>query len=164
VKRKAGGSSQGAKGNEMPIDTNATQAYVNAAAIGLKEHYDELLAQVCKTIDERFKAQEKASDLQQEMVTKKFEAQNEWRGAMSDREKTFITRADHESLVLLLNTKEDALIKDIKSLELTRAMIDGKASQQQLNITFIFVIVGFIFSGIGVLCSLTGLLLSVYLH
>jgi len=141
-----------------------TQAFVNAAAVSLKEHYDELIDQVCKTIDERFKAQEKASDLQQEMASKKFEQQNEWRGAFSDREKAFITRADHESLVLLLNTKEDALIKDIKSLELTRAMIDGKASQQQLNITFIFVIVGFIFSGIGVLCSLSGLLLSIYLH
>lgn len=141
-----------------------TQAFVTAAAVGLKEHYDELITQVCKTLDERFKAQEKANDLQQEMSNKKFEAQNEWRGAMSDREKSFITRADHESLVLLLNTKEDALIKDIRELNKFKDTLDGKASQQQLNITFIFVIVGFIFSGIGVLCSLSGLLLSIYLH
>lgn len=148
-----------------------TQAFVTAAAVSLKEHYDELIQQVCKTVDEkfntldeRFKAQERALELQSDINDKNYEKQNEWRGAMNDREKAYITRADHEALVLLLNTKEDALIKDIKSLELTRAMIDGKASQQQMNITFTFVIIGFIFSGIGVLCSLTGLLLSIYLH
>jgi len=148
-----------------------TQAFVNAAAVSLKEHYDELIDQVCKTVaekfntlDERFKAQERALALQSEINDKNYEKQNEWRGAMSDRENKYITRADHEALVTLLNTKEDALLKDIKSLELTRAMIDGKASQSQLNITFTFVIIGFVFSGIGVLCSLTGLLLSIYLH
>ena len=148
-----------------------TRAFVDAAAVSLKEHYDELIDQVCKTVDqkfgtldERFRSQEKALELQQEINDKRFEGQNEWRGAMSDRENKYITRADHEALVTLLNTKEDALLKDIKSLELTRAMIDGKASQSQLNITFTFVIIGFVFSGIGVLCSLSGLLLSIYLH
>lgn len=148
-----------------------TQAYVNAAAISLKEHYDELIDQVCKTVaekfntlDERFKAQERALNLQSEINDKNYEKQNEWRGAMNDREKAYITRQDHDALVLLLNTKEDALIKDIKSLEITRATIDGKASQQQLNITFIFVIIGFGFTTLGLLCSLSGLLLSIYLH
>jgi hypothetical protein len=148
-----------------------TQAYINAAAVSLKEHYDELIDQVCKTVserfntlDERFKAQERALDLQQEITEKKFESQNEWRGAMNDREKAYITRQDHDALILLLNTKEDALVKDIKSLELTRATIDGKASQSQLNITFVFVIIGFIFTMLGLLCSLSGLLLSIYLH
>jgi hypothetical protein len=151
--------------------TNATMADVNAASISLKEHYDELIDQVCKTvdakfsmIDERFRSQEKALDLQQEINNKKFEGQNEWRGAMTDREKAYITRQDHESLITLLNTKEDALKKDIRELLKSKDILDGKASQSQLNITFIFVIVGFIFSGIGVLCSLSGLLLSIYLH
>lgn len=74
--------------------TNATMADVNAASVTLKEHYDELIDQVCKTIDvrfsvidEKFKASDKALGLQLEMNNKKFEAQNEWRGAMSDREK-----------------------------------------------------------------------------
>ena len=148
-----------------------TRAFVDAAAVSLKEHYDELIDQVCKTVeqkfntlDERFRSQEKALELQQEINDKRFEGQNEWRGAMSDREKAYITRVDHEALILLLNTKEDALLKDIKSLEITRATLDGKASQSQLNITFAFAMAGVVFTLIGLLCSLSGILLSIYLH
>jgi len=135
---------------------NASHQYVDSQNVSLKEHYDKLIEQVCKTLDERFKAQEKANDLQQEMSNKKFEQQNEWRGAFTDREKAFITRADHEALVLLLNTKEDALKKDIKSLEITRATLDGKASQSQLNLTFAFTFVSLILGIIGIILGFYG--------
>ena len=143
--------------------TNASHGYVDKQDISIKEHYDEMIAQVCRTmdarfdtLDERFRSQEKALGLQQEMNEKRFQAQNEWRGAMNDREKTYITRLDHEALVLLLNTKEEALIKDIKSLEITRATLDGKANQSQLNITLIFAILGSLMSIIGIIMGFYG--------
>jgi hypothetical protein len=135
---------------------NASHQYVDSQNVSLKEHYDGLIEQVCKTLDERFKAQEKALELQQDINEKRFEAQNEWRGAMNDREKAYITRADHEALVLLLNTKEDNLKKDIKSLEITRATLDGKASQSQVNITFAFTFFSLILAVIGIILGFYG--------
>lgn len=130
--------------------------------VSIKQHYDELIEQVCRTIEakfelteERFRAQEKALELQQVINDKKFEGQNEWRGAMSDREKTYITRQDHDNLVLLLNTKEDALKKDIKSLELTRAELNGKANQSQVNTNQVIAIIGLM---VGIISLILGFL------
>jgi hypothetical protein len=135
---------------------NATQGYVDARNVSIKEHYDELLAQVCKTLDERFKAQEKAAILQEQINEKKFDSQNEWRGAMNDREKAYITRQDHDALIALLNAKEDMLKKDIKSLEITRATLDGKASQNQLNITFAFTFISLMLAIVGIIMGFYG--------
>ena len=140
-----------------------TRAFVDAAAVTLKDYYDELMDQLCKTMeakfdlmDERFRSQERALELQMDANNKKFEQQNEWRGAMNDREKAYITRQDHDALVLLLNTKEENLKKDIKSLEITRATLDGKANQSQVTTNFLLAAAGLIIAIVSLVLGFFG--------
>lgn len=84
-----------------------------------------------------------ARDTAYESMNQRLDGMNEFRDALRDQAGRFVTRDEVRSLI-------DGLTKDIKSLELSRAELQGKASQTSVN-------VGYVFTAIAVLISVIGL-------
>lgn len=60
----------------------------------LKEHFEKVLAERDKAISAALQSAEKAVQVAETNAEKWRNQANEWRGAMSDREKNFITRRE----------------------------------------------------------------------
>lgn len=60
----------------------------------LKEHFEKVLAERDKAITSALQAAEKAVAVAEANAEKWRNQANEWRGAMTDREKNFITRRE----------------------------------------------------------------------
>jgi hypothetical protein len=67
--------------------------------------------------------------LAQENLNTRLESMNEFRSSMKDQTQQYITKAEHNTFI----TKVDA---DIRYLRENAARIDGKASQQSLNVSY----------------------------
>lgn len=74
----------------------------------------------------------------------RLDAMNEFRAALKDQATNFVPRAE-------LEHNFENLAKDIKNLELSKALIEGKASQQSMNITWVI-------SGLSLLISIVTIL------
>ncbi len=72
--------------------------------ISLKEYFEKVLAEKDKAINIALAAAKEAVGVAEKNAEKWRENANEWRGAMSDREKNFITRREAWSVFLLLVT------------------------------------------------------------
>lgn len=106
--------------------------------ISLKEYLEALLAQIEKRYDQRFEdadkavqaalasakeavqaalaAAEKATVLAASGADEWRKSSNEWRGAMSDREKNFVTRVEHDQIVASLTDKIDGLSRSVADI------------------------------------------------
>lgn len=60
----------------------------------LKEHFEKVLAERDKAITSALQSAEKAVQVAETNAEKWRQNANEWRGAMTDREKNFITRRE----------------------------------------------------------------------
>lgn len=100
-----------------------TEANVSAWTIdSLKLHLEHVIAALDRLIDQRFEAYEKAiskAEATSEKAIDKAEANserwrassNEWRGAMNDREKNFLSQDAYDRAHVALADKMDAAIK-----------------------------------------------------
>lgn len=121
-------------------------------------------------LEERMKLQffltSEAYKLRNEQVDKRLDVMNEFRGALIDRESSYFTRQEHEvyaksvdsDLRLLRENKADAKLveSDLRVLRESRAMLDGKASQANMNVTFAIAMIGSAMGLIGLIMRLLG--------
>jgi len=89
--------------------------------VSLKEHFEKILAEKDKAINIALAAAKEAVAVAETNAEKWRSNANEWRGAMSDREKTFVTKIEFE-------TYKEATEKAMM-IEKTRSdKIEGKKS------------------------------------
>lgn len=62
--------------------------------VDLKEHFQAILVEKDKAIKIALSAQEKAAEVNKDEVQRWRDSANEWRGAMNDRERDFLTRRE----------------------------------------------------------------------
>jgi hypothetical protein len=63
-------------------------------SITLKEHFEAILSERDKAISAALASQEKAATINKDEVQRWRDNANEWRGAMNDRERDFLTRRE----------------------------------------------------------------------
>jgi len=90
-------------------------------------HLEKDLGHLQDNFNIKIAALEKATSLVAENMREKFSQQNEWRGQSKDREEKFATKSEVCSDI-------DNINKSISNLEKSKAFLEGKASQAQVNI------------------------------
>jgi hypothetical protein len=104
---------------------------------------DEAYAGTIKYVDERLKDAAAARGDALSAMNKRLDGMNEFRDTLRDQAAQFLTRKEYDA-------KHEVLTLQIRALELSKAVLDGKASQGA-------VIAAYIVSGIGILISLIDL-------
>lgn len=67
--------------------------------ITLREHFEKILDEKDKAIKIALDAQEKAAVVNKDEVQRWRDSANEWRGAMNDRERDFLTRKEFYTMI-----------------------------------------------------------------
>ena len=112
----------------------------DAEIITIREYFERRLSDLDRIIEQRFASHEKAINLATANLEERLAHLNDLRAMADSRSDVFVTKSEH-----------DRLVQDIRSLEISRAEISGKASQTS-------VLVGWGLSGIALLLSLIGML------
>lgn len=150
---------------ESKIDS--TEKAIHERFAALKEAQAAQFAAQEKAIETRFAAQKEAQAAQfasQEKAVQtalqankeRFESTNEWRKTVEDIIKTSTTLAEFRSFkdsIASDNKKRDG---EIESLKLSRAELEGKASQSQVSIAMIIGVIGIIMGVINIVIRLVG--------
>jgi len=97
-------------------------------------------------VDTRLAAMDRALDAAKTALEYRLNSMNELREQVNERDKMFVTKAEYTTNVKLLESQ-------VKSLELSRAEMQGKASQSAM-------IIAYIVSVIGVLLGAAGLIMN----
>lgn len=105
--------------------------------ISLKEHIDQRFVDSEKALNIALTATQRASDLALDAQKGVNATQNEFRGALKDQAGNFITRKEMEAII----SKIDA---DIRTLELSKATLEGKASQASAYASMAVALVGLV--------------------
>lgn len=157
---------------------NATHKYVDAQDVSLRDYFDmqvkflkemiedaekahdEHQEEITRALDERFRSQEKALATALAANEKRLDGMNEFRSTLSDQSKTFINRLEHNSLISSTNEKFDSVNKRfselnglIQNLQISDAVINGKASQTQVIISYLIGIAGIIFGILNIVAK-----------
>lgn len=120
--------------------------YLLRVVADLEKHVKaELMAQE-KAVSAALAAADKAVAKAESGTRDWQQAANEWRGAMSDRERTFISRTEHEKEIIGLKEKIAALAQSSTHLAGARR---GQAET-----------VAYVIAGIGLLIGLAGVLVG----
>ena len=93
--------------------SNSCQHFKDEQYVSLKEY-----------VESKFEMSEKAVDLAFTSLDKRLESMNEFRSALKDQQIEFIRRPEHELIA-----------SDVKSLQLSRAEISGKANQNDVTVS-----------------------------
>ena len=117
--------------------------------VSLKEYFEARLTLTNDIIDAKLDAIMISTKLAAESLEKRLESMNEFRGAIVDQQKTFLSKSEYQ---IHHKTIED----DIRILRESRALLEGKASQSQLNITFIIAIGGLLIALINIIHIIWG--------
>lgn len=83
----------------------------------------------------QFQAARESVAVASEGLNKRLDGMNEFRKALTDQAGSFITRQEFAGA-------NESIRKDIKTLELSKAEIDGKASQSSTNIALVLSVIG----------------------
>ena len=110
----------------------------------LQEMYDRLLAEQEKRYMQMFKTAEEAVVLAKHDIEKKLDSMNEIRRQLNDQAATFLTKENFES-------KHDSIVKQIDDLRLSKATLEGKASQQSVNMTLFIAVIGLLIGLVSII-------------
>ena len=124
---------------DAPATTDSNRLNI----VSLREYVERRLADQKELFEKSQEAQDAATSLARLSMEKRLEGMNEFRDALKDQTKTFITRTEH-----------DMVLRQISSLELTRAEMAGKASEFS-------VIMAYCLGGIALLFSVLSLALQI---
>jgi ABC-type uncharacterized transport system involved in gliding motility auxiliary subunit len=144
--------SQGAK----PRVTNATQQYVDSSYVTLREYLEALIKNLELRMEEHFTAQDKANELYALAQEKRLDSMNEFRESLKDQTKTYITRSTLEARSAVVDREIKSNREEIESLKLSRAEIEGKASQNALYISYAISLLALLTGIIGIVFRLAG--------
>ncbi|MFA5416899.1 MAG: hypothetical protein WC341_00435 [Bacteroidales bacterium] len=135
----------------------------------LKEVFKDKIAALKELILSKIEALEKATILAYVNMEERLKGMNEFRAQLKDQVLTFITRVEHDAVVkkfeeaiqLLRNSNFitraefdsaiEAIKKDVQMLRDFKNLLEGKASQKSVTISYIM-------SAIGIIIALIGLL------
>jgi len=79
-------------------------------------------------------------------MEKRLEGMNEFRDTLKDQASKFVTRDE-------MNAKFDALDKQVDDLRMSKATLDGKASQQAVTTALMISLAGIILGIIGIIIN-----------
>jgi hypothetical protein len=120
------------------VDCKSFESCKSAVQVFSSPRFERLEA-LLVALEERTKLQfflnAEAYQLRNAQTDKRLDIMNEFRGALVDREASYFTRTEHEMYAKLVES-------DLRVLRESRAEMQGKASQSNLNVTFIIAIVG----------------------
>src|SRR3990167_6884014 len=102
-------------------------------SISLKEYFEAKLDNI-----------EKSTSLARQSMDDRLARMNEFRDTLKDQASRFVTRDETYALLSKIDAKIDAL-------ELSKAMLEGKASQNSVNTALMFSVIGVIVSIVSIL-------------
>ena len=102
-----------------------------------------------KNVQTQIQSLKEATDLAREGIDFRLAQMNEFRNALKDQSTTFFTKAEH---ILFM----DKVNSDIRELRESRAKLEGKADQTQLNISLIIGVLGLVLGAVSILHSILG--------
>ena len=111
-----------------------------------RDYFTLWLNKLSEQLDERFRTQQEAIKLSQDVINARLEGMNEFRATISDQNKNYITKAEYGAKLEAINT-------DLRILREAKAVAEGKASQS--SVIFLGVV-----SVIGLLVSLISLVVK----
>lgn len=111
------------------------------------ESFDTTKIPLLYHIETRLQAMEKATVLALQNLDKRLEGMNEFRAQLRDQTSTFATRSE-------LQLYMKSVSKDIKILLESKAKIEGKASQNSVNVALVFATIAALISIISFIIDL----------
>lgn len=111
--------------------------------ISLQTYLEGKMEAMQNTFSARMNAMEKATTVAAGLMDKRLEAMNEFRNTLKDQASQFLTQAEFDA-------QHQRVLEDIRMLRESKATLDGKASQQSVNISLIIAVVGMIMGMINV--------------
>jgi hypothetical protein len=115
--------------------------------VPLKEHLEARVAALERAVDMNIAWLEKTRIGDREILEKRLDSMNEFRDALRDQSGTMFTRVEHEAY-------QKTVEADLRGLRGFQSTLEGKASQANLNVTFILALA-------AVVVSVTNLILRV---
>ena len=117
--------------------------------VALKEHMESLLRAQREYLETRLNSIEQATKVATRILDSRLDAMNEFRDALKDQAARLATR---EELTIQVNKLTD----DIIELKQFRAVLEGKASQQSVNIALFLSTAGLLIGVIGLAMKIVG--------
>ena len=111
----------------------------NGDKVNFKQYFDLAIKAQSDKTDAIIKGQQLALELAKQNMDYRLEEMNNFRRDMQKMENSFLTREAYEG-------KHEALVKEIDSLKLSRAELQGKASQSAVNIAMAVSVIGIVIS------------------
>lgn len=105
----------------------------------LRDYVDMRLSELEKRLADRFAAHDLAMNKAEADVRERLASMNQFRNALSDQAKNFVTRAEHDRLDLA-----------IQSLRIEKANMDGRIAMFAVAVS---VVVSFVMSGVLLVVS-----------
>ena len=114
--------------------------------ITVKEYFETKLALLKESVVSELKAQREYTDLKfhashtalekaEGQMNERLAKMNEFRDVLKDQASTFVTKNE-------IDFKMEQIKKELESLKLTRANLEGKASQSSVMIAYIISVIG----------------------
>jgi hypothetical protein len=90
--------------------------------VSLKEYFERILSEKDKALDAALNSAKEAVTVAEKNSEKWRENANEWRGAMTDREKSFISRTEFDQYK---NSIERQLVIEKENMDINKGKIQG---------------------------------------
>jgi hypothetical protein len=100
-----------------------------------EQQLNALEKQVCTQIV----SLKEATSIAKNEMDKRLEGMNEFRNQLKDQSNTYFTKGEHEQFAKRIE-------EDIRSLRESRASLEGKASQNAVNVSYIIAVMALIIS------------------
>jgi len=127
----------------------AEQQFNHSDGVSLKEHFDDKFDMQCKKFNNQIASLSNAVDKSERLLQVRLEGLNEWRDQNKDIISKFVTKTEINLQVKRLEDKLVTLGEDIKKLELSKAELQGKASQTTALIAMVGGLLGIVLSVIA---------------
>ena len=118
--------------------------------VSLRDYVERMVHAHEKLNETRLCSIEKAIKLAADQMDKRLEGMNEFRAQLTTYETKLVTRQEavlvHEKLEADLVNLDEKTSSDIRSLRESRAVLEGKASQQSVNTAMLISVSGLILS------------------
>jgi len=95
-------------------------------------------------IDLKYNDIKQSTELARNSMDKRLDGMNEFRETLKDQASRFITRTE-------IDSKMEVVYSNIKNLEISKATLEGKASQSSLTFTIIMSVLGLIIAIISLI-------------
>ena len=133
------------------------ETFTAGDAISLKEYLEVILKELRTQCDTKFiditretnlkfESRDKALELYAKVLENRLETLNEWRDQNKDERLHFLTKDAYES-------KHELLLSKVNNLELSKAVLEGKATQSSVMIAYLITLIGLSFSVFGLVHS-----------